>query len=158
DSLRLKSGDNLLKLNGSALTAQTDAAQWLPVQALEPTTFKLLSGSPEERRQFIDWGVFHVEQKFIEHWKVFRKQLKQRDAALEEKELQWLPVWNQTFPDSAAVTDNYRRAYLKRFKPAVERILQQLDDSIQLTLADYPGWDRDSELTVVPNRQEERDL
>jgi len=61
DSLRLKGGDHLLKLNGSVLTSQAEAAHWLPVQVIDPTTFKLLSGSPEERRQFIDWGVFHVE-------------------------------------------------------------------------------------------------
>lgn len=158
DNLRLKTGDNLLKLNGSVLTAQTEAAQWLPVQVIEPTTFKLLSGSPEERRQFIDWGVFHVEQKFIDHWKVFRKQLKQRNAVLKQKELQWLPVWNQTFSESAAVIDNYRRAYLQRFKPEFERILQQLDDSIQVQLAYYPGWDRDSDLNDVLNKQQERDL
>src|SRR5690554_7378508 len=69
ESLRLKSGDHLLKLNGSVLTAQSEATHWLPVQVIDPNTFKLLNGSPEERRQFLDWGVFHVEQKFLNHWK-----------------------------------------------------------------------------------------
>ena len=158
DSLRLKSGDHLLKLNGSVLTAQTEAAQWLPVQVIEPTTFRLLSGSPEERRQFIDWGVFHVEQKFIDHWRVFRKQLQQRNSVLKQKELEWLPVWNKGFVESAGVIDEYRRAYLKRFKPEFERILNQLDESIDVSLAYYPGWDRDSDLQDVLDKQQERDL
>ena len=65
ESLRIKGGDHLLKQNGSVLTSQADAAHWLPVQIIEPNTFKLLSGSPEERRSFIDWGVFHVEQSCV---------------------------------------------------------------------------------------------
>lgn len=158
DSLRLKSGDHLLKLNGSVLTAQTEAAQWLPVQVIEPTTFELLSGSPEIRRQFIDWGVFHVEHTFIEQWKIFRKQLKQRNSVLKQKEMEWLPVWTKGFVESALVIDQYRRDYLKRFKPEFERILKLLDADIQVNLAYYPGWDKDSELLEVLDKQQERDL
>lgn len=158
DSLRLRSGDYLLKMNGSVLTSQAQAAQWLPVQIIEPNTFKLLSGSPEERRQFIDWGIFHVEQDFMAQWKVFRKQLKQRNAVLKQKESEWLSIWNEGFVESALQIDHYRRAYLKRFKPEFERILKQLDDHISVQLAYYPGWDKDSELVDVLSRQQERDL
>lgn len=158
DSLRLKSGDHLLKLNGSVLTAQSEAAHWLPVQIIDPTTFKLLSGSPEERRQFIDWGVFHMEHKFIEQWKVFRKQLKQRNAVLRQRELEWLPIWSAGFLESAAVIDEYRMQYLKRFKPEFERVLAELDNSIKVTLAYYPGWDKELDLQDVLNKQQERDL
>ncbi len=158
DSLRLKGGDHLLKLNGSVLTSQAEATHWLPVQIIDPTTFKLLSGSPEERRQFIDWGVFHVEQSFMDQWKTFRKQLKQRNAVLKQKEEEWLLVWNKGFIESAQVIDQHRRDYLKRFKPEFERILNELDDSIGVSLAYYPGWDKDSALGEVLERQKERDM
>ena len=158
DSLRLKGGDHLLKQNGSVLTSQADASHWLPVQIIEPTTFKLLAGSPEERRQFIDWGVFHVEHAFMEHWKTFRKQLKQRNSVLKQKEDEWLAVWNKGFIESATAIDQHRRDYLKRFKPEFERILTQLDDSIDVTLAYYPGWEKDSALSDVLERQKERDM
>ncbi len=158
DSLRLKSGDTLLKLNGSVLTSQAEAAHWLPVQIIDPNTFKLLSGSPEERRQFIDWGVFHVEHKFMEQWKTFRKQLKQRNSVLKQKELEWLPTWTTGFIESAEVIDQHRQTYLKRFKPEFERILNQLDDSIDVQLAYYRGWDKDTPLADVLEKQQERDL
>lgn len=158
DSLRLKAGEHLLKLNGSVLTAQSEAAHWLPVQVIDPTTFKLLAGSPDERRQFIDWGVFHVEQNFIDQWKVFRKQLKQRNAVLKQQELEWLPIWTAGFVESALAIDAFRLDYLKRFKPEFERILALLDGSIKVSLAYYPGWDKEQELLEVLNRQQERDL
>ncbi|MAK91338.1 MAG: DNA replication/repair protein RecF [Oleibacter sp.] len=158
DSLRLKGGDHLLKQNGSVLTSQADASHLLPVQIIEPTTFKLLSGSPEERRQFIDWGVFHVEHAFMEHWKTFRKQLKQRNSVLKQKEEDWLSVWNKGFIESSEAIDQHRRDYLKRFKPEFERILKELDDTVNVQLAYYPGWDKDSALVDVLERQKERDM
>jgi len=158
ESLRLKSGDHLLKLNGSVLTSQAEAAHWLPVQIIEPNTFKLLSGSPEERRAFIDWGVFHVEHTFMDQWKTFRKHLKQRNAVLKQKEVEWLDVWNDGFIESAEAIDAQRRAYLSRFKPEFERILNQLDPEIGVSLAYYPGWEKDSKLADVMQRQQERDM
>lgn len=158
DSLRLKNGDTLLKLNGSVLTSQAEAAHWLPVQIIDPNTFKLLSGSPEERRQFIDWGVFHVEHTFMEQWKMFRKQLKQRNSVLKQKELEWLPTWTAGFIESAEVIDQHRQDYLKRFKPEFERILHQLDDTIAVQLAYYRGWDKDTPLADILEKQQERDL
>ncbi len=157
-SLRLKSGDQLLKINGSVLTSQAEAAHWLPVQVIEPNTFRLLSGSPEERRQFIDWGVFHVEQGFMENWKTFRQQLKQRNAVLKQKQEEWLSVWNPGYIESAEAIDQQRQSYLKRFKPEFERILSQLDDSLEIQLTYYRGWEKDSALSDVLARQQERDL
>lgn len=158
DSLRLRSGDHLIKLNGSVLTAQADAAHWLPVQVMDPTTFKLLSGSPDERRQFIDWGLFHVEQNFMETWKVFKKQLKQRNAALKQREQEWINVWNKGFIESALAIDEFRKNYLKRFKPTFERILKTLDVNLDVNMAYYPGWDKEQELSQMLEKQLERDI
>lgn len=158
ESLRLRGGDHLLKLNGSILTSQAEAAHWLPVQIIEPNTFKLLSGSPEERRAFIDWGVFHVEHRFMEQWKTFRKHLKQRNAVLKQKQAEWLDVWNSGFIEGAEAIDAQRRDYLTRFKPEFVRILNELDSAISVTLAYYPGWDKDSKLADILDRQQERDM
>ncbi|MDF1762826.1 MAG: DNA replication/repair protein RecF [Oleibacter sp.] len=158
ESLRLKSGDQLLKLNGSVLTSQADAAHWLPVQVIEPNTFKLLTGSPEERRSFIDWGVFHVEHNFMNQWKAFRKHLKQRNSILKQKDPDQLEVWNAGFIESAKAIDDQRQRYLRRFKPEFDRILSQLDDTIKVSLAYYPGWEKDSELSDILAKQQERDM
>jgi DNA replication and repair protein RecF len=44
----------------------------------------LVSGGPDERRRFLDWIVFHVEQDYLDTWRRFRRSLKQRNAALKE--------------------------------------------------------------------------
>ncbi|MBM95433.1 MAG: DNA replication/repair protein RecF [Oceanospirillaceae bacterium] len=157
-SLRLKNGDHLFRLNGSVLGSQADAATRLPVLVIEPNTFKLLSGSPEERRQFMDWGVFHVEASFIEQWRTFRSLLKQRNAVLKQKELEWLDVWNEGFIEAAEKIDDYRRDYLQRFKPEFDRTLKLLDPELEVGLSYYPGWEKNTPLADVLKKQAEREL
>jgi DNA replication and repair protein RecF len=50
----------------------------------EPGTHALISGSSEERRRFLDWGVFHVEPEFMSHARAFRRALRQRNALLKQ--------------------------------------------------------------------------
>jgi DNA replication and repair protein RecF len=157
-SLRLKNGDHLFRLNGSVLSAQADAASRLPVLVIEPNTFRLLSGSPEERRQFMDWGVFHVEASFIEQWRTFRNLLKQRNAVLKQKEAEWLSIWNDGFIEAAEKIDGYRRDYLTRFKPAFDQTLKQLDPKLSVGLSYYPGWDKQLSLSEVLEKQAEREM
>lgn len=157
-SLRLRNGDVLFRFDGSVLTSQADVATHLPVQVIEPNTFRLLVGSPEDRRQFLDWGVFHVVPEFIEQWRVFRKVLKQRNSVLKQKEESWLDAWDSGFVEASEKIHQHRIHYIEQFVPRFEETLKALDPNIQVRLAYYPGWEKDSNLADVLNRQRERDL
>jgi DNA replication and repair protein RecF len=54
----------------------------LPLQVIDPEVHRLVSGGPDERRRYLDWLVFHVEQGYVSVWRRFRRALKQRNAAL----------------------------------------------------------------------------
>ena len=149
---------NLLKLNGENLQAQAVASSWLPIQIIEPNTFKLLAGSPGERRQYIDWGVFHVEHDFIANWRELKKVLKQRNAVLKHQQEDMLPLWDKGFISAADKVTESRKRYLDKLIPAFQETLNKLDDKLEVSLSFYPGWDRKSELQDVLNRQQERDL
>ncbi|MEK9765959.1 MAG: DNA replication and repair protein RecF, partial [Thalassolituus sp.] len=77
---------------------------------------------------------------------------------LKQKESEWLDVWNAGFIESSEHIDKQRQDYLKRFKPEFERILKALDPDVSVTLAYYPGWEKDSKLSDVLDRQQERDM
>jgi len=55
----------------------------LPLQVIDPEVQRLVSGGPDERRRYLDWLVFHVEQGYVSVWRRFRRALKQRNAALK---------------------------------------------------------------------------
>lgn len=158
DCLRTRQGDTLLKMNGSVLTNQAEAAHWLPVQVIDPTTFRLLAGSPEDRRSFIDWGVFHVEHTFMDCWKRFKQQLKQRNSVLKQQDHEWLSIWTEGFIEAAEQVNEYRQSYIKRFLPVFYQYLERMDNSFEVSIQYYPGWDKTLTLTQALEKQHDRDL
>jgi len=151
-------GDKLLKLNGENLQAQAIASSWLPVQIIEPNTFKLLAGAPSERRHFIDWGVFHVEHDFLNKWREFKKLLQQRNAVLKKQQTDMLSIWDKGFVRAAIEVNEARKRYIERLLPVFNQTLNRLDEKLDVELSFFPGWDRKSELQDVLEKQSERDL
>ena len=72
--------------DGEELKQLSDLAQALAVVVMEPNSHSLISGAPEIRRRYLDWGVFHVEPRYLEAWRRYARALKQRNAALRSGE------------------------------------------------------------------------
>ena len=70
--------------NGQDLPQISQLTRSLPLVLMEPNSHLLVSGAPDVRRRFLDWGVFHVEQEFLGVWRNFSKTLRQRNAALRQ--------------------------------------------------------------------------
>mgnify|MGYP000265291830 FL=1 len=47
--------------NGEDVSQLSQLTQLLPHVLLEPSSHTLVSGPPDGRRKYLDWGVFHVE-------------------------------------------------------------------------------------------------
>lgn len=73
--------------NGQDVRQLSDLAEHLPLVLIEPNSHQLVSGPPECRRRFLDWGVFHVEHDFLLRWRRYARALKQRNAALRNQQL-----------------------------------------------------------------------
>ena len=58
---RDRNGEARIRINGQSVRSATELAEALPLQLINPDSFRLLEGAPKLRRQFLDWGVFHVE-------------------------------------------------------------------------------------------------
>src|SRR5690606_35194803 len=43
----------------------TEIARLMRVDVIDPSVHKLIEGGPSERRRYVDWGVFHVEQDYL---------------------------------------------------------------------------------------------
>ncbi len=50
------------------------------VVCFEPGSHALIAGAAEERRRYLDWGVFHVEHDFLPGWRRYQRALKQRNS------------------------------------------------------------------------------
>ncbi len=57
---RPQRGQQTIKIGGKPADGLAQLSRALPLQLINADTFQLLEGSPSERRQFLDWGVFHL--------------------------------------------------------------------------------------------------
>lgn len=63
----------------------SDVVKAIPIQLIDPTAHRLLDDGPSYRRSFVDWGVFHVEHRFLDCWRRYQRALKQRNSALRDQ-------------------------------------------------------------------------
>lgn len=140
---------NESKINDHTIASLSELAQHLPIQLLEPQSFELLSGSPETRRQFMDWGVFHHEHDFFQTWQKVQRLIKQRNAMLKQQASQSaLSVWNQELVRYGQQLDLMRLTYLEAITPYLDMILSELIPEMHhaITLKYYQGWSHSQSL------------
>lgn len=70
--------------NGHDVSQLSELTELLPHVLLAPSSHTLVSGPPDGRRKYLDWGVFHVEHDFLMLWRRYARALKQRNAALRQ--------------------------------------------------------------------------
>ncbi len=112
------------------------------VVCFEPGSHELINGVAEARRRFLDWGVFHVEQGFLEQWRRYQRALRQRNSALRDGAGgSSLEPWEIEMGDSGSLLSAMRESYVERLRPVLHEVLggflQELGTPI-LTLEQ--GW------------------
>ena len=68
---------------GIQLEARRTLAAALPLQIIDPDVHNLVSGGPDERRRYLDWIAFHVEQGYLDAWRRYRRTLKTAQCGAE---------------------------------------------------------------------------
>ena len=154
-------GVNQIKISGEKVSAVSELAKLSPVQLIDAQAFELLTGSPAIRRQFLDWGVFHVEHGFLNVWQRVQKALKNRNSLLRSDKISdpiQMSAWTREFAIASEQLDQYRQLYLEKFKQRFVEILADLMELQDLTLSYHRGWDKSRDLLEVLSNAEEVDL
>jgi len=127
--------------DGQDLALLSELTRQVPLVLMEPNSHLLISGSPDGRRRFLDWGVFHVEPAFLEHWRRYSRLLKQRNAALRERQVRVLDSMDDLLAQLGEQLSVFRTAY---FKQLVEAFAKQAPDNAPelhgVQLEYQPGW------------------
>lgn len=156
---RDRSGDIRIRIDGQTVRSAAELADALPLQLINPDSFRLLEGAPKLRRQFLDWGVFHVERRFLNAWQRLQQALRQRNSWLRHGTLDGASeaAWNRELCAASDEIDGYRRAYIQCLKPVFEHALSALLDLDSFQLSYYRGWDKDRNLSDVLAASADRD-
>jgi DNA replication and repair protein RecF len=152
------SGETKIRISGVDVKRSSELARALAVILVNSDTFRLLNAGPECRRQFLDWGVFHVEHSFVSLWQTYYRTLKQRNAALRaglsEKEIK---TWNEPLINLAQSINTYRKQYFDLFMTKFPGVLGELLTVSGICLSYYPGWSKDKAYSLVLDESLNRD-
>lgn len=108
----------------------------------EPGSHALLAGGSRGRRQYLDWGVFHVEPDFLPAWQRYQRALRQRNLLLRHGASDpELDAWEEPMVAAAVLLDAARRAYVATLEPRLRDELARLIPSLGAPQLRYgSGW------------------
>ncbi|HEX6832812.1 MAG TPA: DNA replication and repair protein RecF, partial [Rudaea sp.] len=124
------------------------------VVCFEPGSHSLISGPSEERRSYLDWGVFHVEPRYPEWSRRYRRALQQRNALLKtDPDPAELASWTQELVAAAEPIAIARAAYFSALQPKLRilsaELIPELGDPI---FRCRQGWDEGMPLGTAVER------
>ncbi len=148
-----------IRINGKTSTSLAALAKLLPLQLINSDAFLLLEGSPSVRRQFLDWGVFHVEHGFHSAWLSAKRCLKHRNTLLRHGKInsEELHVWTKEFVAASNQVDEFRNQYVLNFVDIFEPMVAELTRISGIQIEYLRGWPSSSDLHEVLTGCEDRD-
>jgi DNA replication and repair protein RecF len=139
-----RDGSGEIKVRTQRAGSAAELAALLPLQVINAETFQLLLGSPALRRQFLDWGVFHVEHGFLEQWRRLQRCLKQRNSLLRRGKISSVELqpWDEELSRLTVIVTAYRNDYFKAWLPVLLAMVERLwPEGKDLMFTFHPGWD-----------------
>jgi len=131
--------------NGEDISQLSKLTELLPHVLLEPSSHTLISGPPDGRRKYLDWGVFHVEHDFLLLWRRYNRVLKQRNAALRQSNALVVESLDPQFISLGEELHLARARHAGRLNEMLQRKLPIFNRTLEgITLSYRKGWSGDS--------------
>lgn len=137
---------------------KADLAYLLPVQLIHPKSYNLLDAGPQNRREFLDWGIFNHSRQFLPNWRCYNKALQQRNVLLKNRQLTQLPAWTKELVEYGNIVNSLRKEYLESLTPVFLQMATQFLDTRQIELRFTAGWDDQYQLDDIIKANLEKDL
>ena len=135
---RSRKGETLIRVDKKAVKSLADLVSLSPLIALEPSSFDFFDASPNVRRSFVNWLVFHVKPEFQSCWKQYGHALKQRNMLLRRGNIQddQLAFWSEQLVLFAIQLEDLRALSLKELDKKISTELTE--ESSELVETDFP--------------------
>jgi DNA replication and repair protein RecF len=147
--VRISRGQREIHLAGRAVQSSAELIRAFPVLVIQPAGIALLEGAPKQRRQFLDFGAFHEEAAYLDHWRRYVKALSQRNALLRENRLRELPPWTHELARYGTIVADARLRYAERLEPFFRDMGERFFSDRRFELRSQAGWDTARPLEAV---------
>lgn len=164
---RHKSGLIKMRVNSQNVKRVSELSRIIPVHIIDPNAIELVEGSPNERRRFLDFTMFHVEHSYLEVLKNFQNALKQRNALLKQiltdrAKLKDLEYWDNLYVGYAVALNRMRHeTFYDVLVPWIKEVTDYLlpEFEISTTLIDgCKEYREEEDFRKELNRSRDQDL
>lgn len=139
---RSRSGELKVRLDGENVSRLVDLVGLFPLQLLTPESSVLLTSGGRLRRQFLDWGLFHVERGFYSVWRQSERLLRQRNALLRSgAHYRLIAPWDEQLAPLALQIAQQREQYLQALIPFAEQACRRFLPELTVSFTYQYGWD-----------------
>lgn len=136
-----------IRVNGETIKRRSSLVNKTPINIVNADSLNLITGSPQQRRQYLDWCMFHVEHSYSEHWQKFQHALKQRNKILKtKKDLNLLDYWDDYLIRPSLVLMQYRQSYCDEISKQIGLEMVDLLNDMDVEIEYQQGWDRSMSL------------
>ena len=142
------------RLDGEDVRSLAELPGAFFVEVIDPEVHRLVEGAPGERRRWLDWGVFHVEHAFLEHWLRFSRALRQRNAAL--KQGGDASPWDVELALHGEQVARQRSQWFESVRPFLSEAVQRLS-GLDVDWSYYRGWSAERSLAEALEEGLDRD-
>lgn len=140
-----------LRINGASSRRLSEAAELLPLQVMVPALSDLVFGAPSGRRQWLDWGMFHVEHGYLRTLREYLQAVRQRNALLralngggggppDQKSSEQLRVWSEEAAVRGEAVSRARERYVDALSPVLSGILSEMAPELEVEMTYRRGW------------------
>lgn len=149
--LAREGGEWRVQVDGGSRSTLSPVLELCAVVCFEPGSHALITGASEQRRRFLDWGVFHVEHRTLDWWRDYRRALRQRNALLKQADdADQFEFWEAELGRLGEQIDQTRREYFE----VLQRQLEGLASTLLPELGEprfgfRSGWNRERRLQDV---------
>lgn len=138
-------------------------AELLPLQVITPESIDLITGTPKQRRAFLDWGLFHVKPDYLPLYHRYRKTIRQRNALLRGTSSQrgQIDYWNQILIDTGNLITQYRNEYVDSLRQCyIEDLTDKISllQHLQINFKYRPGWNQSLSFSDALAQSSEREI
>ena len=154
---RERAGTAQTRRDGRLVRQSSVVAALLPLQLLLPDLAELVFGAPSIRRQWLDWGTFHMKQDHAGNLRDYLRVLRHRNALLRAGDLGTLAGWTAQVAELGEGIAEARERYFAAVREEVESCAARLCPDAPLELAYFRGWS-DQNLVQALAEQQQSDV
>lgn len=139
-AVRRSSDRTDVRIDGQEVRSLSELAWHIPLQVVNSESQRLLLDGPQVRRSFIDWGVFHVEHAYYDHWRRYDRALRQRNRALRAGDERLARSWEPELDHQATAVTELRSAFVSSVVARARPMLELWLPAEELSFEYRRGW------------------